>query len=116
MKTALSLAGSFLGVLIVLLALTWVIQGSEFFMYKVFAPKYAAVERQVYEETPSYNQGMFQSLRNEQRQYEAASPESKAALRKIILHEVDSYPDHSKLPTDLQAFVAQLEREERTSR
>lgn len=34
-----------LGVLLVILGLTWLFQGNDFFMYKVFAPRQEAVRR-----------------------------------------------------------------------
>jgi hypothetical protein len=49
-----------------ILALTWIVQGNDFFMYKVFAPEYEKVRRQTFEETKSYRQGMTQELENMQ--------------------------------------------------
>jgi hypothetical protein len=95
------------GVLCGILALGWVFQGNDFFMYKVFAPKYEAARRQVWEETPSYNQGMKQELENFRFQYEQASPESKAALASIILHRAAAYGEE-KLSPDMQDFVRKL--------
>ena len=43
-------AGGFIGLgvlaFLALMAATWLVQGSNFFMYKVFAPKYEEVRRQ----------------------------------------------------------------------
>ena len=47
-------------VVLVGLGITWLAQGNDFFMYKVFAPRYATVQRQVFEQTPSYVKGMVQ--------------------------------------------------------
>lgn len=116
MKAVLGTIGVVLGALLVLLALTWMAQGSNFFLYKVFAHQYAVVEREVYEGTPSYNQGMIQELQNMQREYLKAPEDSKPALRKIILRRSDAYPNKDRMPADLQAFIAQLEREERSAR
>jgi hypothetical protein len=104
--------GGFLAFILVLLVLTWVIQGNEFFMYQYFAPRQAAVERRVFEETKSYNQGMIQELQNMQFQYVQAKPEQQAILASIILHRTADY-DISKLPPDLRSFVLSL-RIERT--
>lgn len=97
---------AFLG-LVIILALTWVFQGNEFFLYKVFAPKQEAVRREVFEESKAYNQGMVQELQNMQFEYEQASPEHKAALASIILHRAADY-DVEKLPADLRSFISGL--------
>lgn len=101
--------------LILMLGLTWVVQGNGFFLYKVFAPKYEQVRRETFEETKSYNQGMVQELQNMQFQYVQAKPEQKATLASIILHRVADY-DGERLPPDLREFIAQLRREREIAR
>jgi hypothetical protein len=100
MKTIL--AG--IGIIIAILVFTWVVQGNDFFLMKVFAPKYEQVRRETFEQSKAYNQGMLQELQNMQFQYEQADPAHKAALASIILHRAADYPD-DKLPTDLRAFI-----------
>jgi len=95
------------GLIIFMLALTWVIQGNDFFMYKFFAPKQEAVRREVFENTKSYTQGMIQNLRKMQFEYVQAQPDQKAALGNIILQQYADYPDQ-QLPPDLQVFMANL--------
>lgn len=89
---------------LLILAITWIAQGNEFFLYKFFAPKQEAVRREVFEETKSYNQGMVQELQNMQFEYIKAEPSQKAALASIILHRAADYPA-DRLPTDLRAFI-----------
>lgn len=96
-----------LACLVGILGIAWLAQGNDFFMYKMFAPKYAAVQRQVFESTPSYRQGMIQELQNMQFEYEKADSSAQAALADIILHRVAAYGE-DKLPSDLQSFVAKL--------
>ncbi len=98
-------------VLAVMLGLVWILQGNDFFLYKVFAPKYEQVRRETFEQSKAYNQGMIQELQNMQFQYEQANPEQKDALASIILHRVADY-DETKLPPDLRAFIQKL-RDER---
>ena len=99
-----------LGVIVLLIALTWAIQGSDFFMYKVFAPKYVAVQRQTFEQSKSFNQGMIQELQNMQFEYVQAKPEARDALASIILHRAADY-DEKQLPSDLRAFIVKLRAE-----
>ncbi len=102
---------SVLGVLVLALASVWLVQGSDFFLYKAFAPKYEKVRRQTFEESKAYNQGMIQELQNMQFQYvQAKSQEEKDALASIILHRAADYPEE-KMPADLRAFVHQLKQE-----
>lgn len=107
------LGGIFLGIvaLVVLLGLSWVFTGNEFFLYKYFAPKRAEVERQVFENTKSYNQGMIQELQNMQFEYIKATPEQKQALGSIILHRAADF-DENKLPVDLREFIKTVKHDQ----
>lgn len=103
MKTTLAVIGSIIGII----AVTWIIQGDDFFLFKTFAPKYEQVRRETFEQSKAYNQGMIQELQNMEFEYVKASPEHRAALRSIILHRSADYPSE-KLPPDLAAFIQQL--------
>ena len=94
-------------VVVCLLSITWLIQGNDFFMFKVFAPRYANVQREVFENTKSYQQGMIQELYAMQWEYEQADDAHKAALADLILHRVADFPE-GDLPSDLQAFITKL--------
>jgi hypothetical protein len=105
MKTAAIILASIIG----LLAVAWLIQGNDFFLYSVFAPKYEAVRRQTFEQTKSYNEGVAQELRSAQLDYARAKTDAeKQALASYVLHQVAGY-DTNKLPPDLQSFVSQLQ-------
>ncbi|TRZ51549.1 hypothetical protein D4R99_04245 [bacterium] len=100
--------------LTIVFGLAWVIQGNDFFMYKVFAPKYEQVRRETFEQSKAYNQGMIQELQNMQFQYLQANPEQQQALAFIILHRVADF-DVNKLPADLRGFIEQLKRDQSSS-
>jgi predicted restriction endonuclease len=93
--------------LLALLLIIWALQGNDFFLTKVFAPKYEQVRRETFEQSKAYNQGMIQELQNMEFEYVKAAPEQQDALASIILHRVADY-DIEKLPADLRAFVLQL--------
>ena len=108
--------GKIIGVIIGILAITWAIQGNDFFMYKVFGLRYEQTRRQIFEESKAYNQGMVQELQNMQFTYEQASPEHKQALGSIILHRAADYnveANWNRMPVDLKQFLAQLKAERR---
>jgi len=99
-----------------LFGLTWLVQGNEFFLYKYFAPRQAAVEREVFEETKSYNDGMVQELQNMQFEYaKTTDVKAKDAMASIILHRAAAY-DETKLPADLRSFIQDLKRERTLSK
>jgi len=98
-----------IGILTGILCLTWVFQGNDFFMYRVFAPGYEQTRRQVFEQSKAYNQGMLQELENMQLEYLKASPEGKDAMASIILHRASEYGE-AKLPSDLRIFIADLKQ------
>jgi hypothetical protein len=102
-----------IGAVVGVLALTWLLEGNNFFLYKVFAPKMEAVRRETFEQSKAYNQGMIQELQNMQFEYAKATPAQQAGLAAIILHRTADY-DENKLPMDLRAFIQKL-RNERTA-
>ena len=99
-----------LGLLVLGLGIVWFAQGSDFFLYRMFAPKYEAVRRETFEESKAYNQGMVQELQSMQFQYVQADAEHKKALASVILHRAADYP-RDKMPEGLRAFVYELERD-----
>ena len=112
-----SVVGLVVLALIVVLGLTWIGQGNDFFLYKVFAPKYEQVRRETFEQSRAFNQGMVQELQNMQFDYVKATPEQKDALASIILHRASGYNlDDPIVPNDLRAFIAQLKRERTQAR
>jgi hypothetical protein len=103
----MKVAASIIGILVVVLGLTWIIQGNDFFMYKFFGIKYENVRREIFEQSQAYNQGMVQELDNMMFEYQGADKEHKAALASIFLRRA-SYYGIEKLPPDLKQFANQL--------
>ena len=75
--------------------------------YKFFAPKYRAVDNQVFKESEQYNDGMIRDLENLQMEYIKATAEQKDALRAITLHRFSVYPE-DKMPPNLRNFYNSL--------
>lgn len=101
---------SILGLLVVILALTWLTQGNSFFLYKVFAPEYANVQRQVFENTDSYKRGMIQNLNNWRVKFIESDSAGREGIASVILHEVAEFPIDS-LPNNLRNFIDSLQKE-----
>ena len=103
---AWSLAG-----LLLVVGLGWFAAANQLAMFKVFNPAYQQAQRETFEQSKSYRQGMVQELQNMQFEYEQASPEHKAALRRIILQRAADFPDDDMTPA-LASFVNKLRRGE----
>ena len=88
-----------------------VVQGADFFVWSWLAPRKAAVERKVFENTKSYKEGFAQEVRDYRRDYMRAETahdeEHRLALRSAILHMVADY-DLDKLPADLHEWIDKL--------
>lgn len=99
--------GSVVLFFVAVFGLGWIIQGNDFFMYKVFAPKYEQVRRDTFEHSRAFNQGMVQELQNMQFTYTTEKdPDAKAALASIILHRASGYNmDDPTVPAELRTFV-----------
>jgi len=101
--------------LLSIVLLSWFFQGNDFFMYKLFAPKYEQVRRETFEQTKSYNQGMIQEIQNMQFDYIKAEPSQKLALASIILHRSADFPIDN-MPLDLRNFINELRQERMSAR
>ena len=89
----------------------WLVQGNDFFLFKVFAPKYEEVRRETFKQSQAYNDGMITELQNMWIEYnKSTTEEQKKALRSVILHRVKGY-DENKLPNDLQIFIYNLKNQ-----
>jgi len=75
--------------------------------YKFFAPKYRAVDNQVFKQSEQYNDGMIRDLENLQLEYVNADKEHKDAVRAIVLHRFSVYPE-DKMPPNLRNFYNDL--------
>jgi type II secretory pathway component PulC len=78
-----------------------------FWAYQYFAPKYRAVDNQVFKQSEQYNDGMIRDLENLQVEYINADAEKKQALRAIVLHRFSVYPE-DKMPPNLRNFYNDL--------
>jgi hypothetical protein len=86
----------------------WVAQGNQFFLYKVFAPQYEAVRRDVMLESRAYSEATTREFNRLRLQYvQAKTEDEKAAIRAMALHEAAAF-DKSRLPVDLQSFLTQI--------
>lgn len=103
MKQLSTVVGIFLGAILLFFVLSFL--GYE--GYKFFSPRYAAVARNVFENTQAYNEGMVRDLENLRMQYISADHEQKDALRAIILHRFEVYPE-DRLPPNLRNFYNSL--------
>lgn len=74
-------------------------QGTDFFMYKFFAPRQEAVRRQVYEHTKSFKQGNTQRLNTLCTQVATTDADHRALINDVIAQEFaewnsDDVPDY----------------------
>ena len=107
MKAFMWYAMGFIGILILCLSVTWIVQGNNFFMYRVFGLRYEQTRREIFEQSKAYRQGMVQELENMLYQYEQADENHKAALASMILHRAADIPDDA-IPYNLRASIQQL--------
>jgi hypothetical protein len=100
-----------LGALIAMALVAFAIQGTDFFLYKTFAPRREAVRREVFEQSKAYRDGLMQELRSAQIDYaKATSPQQKHAIGALVLHDVAGF--QGDLPADLDDFVRAVRAEQ----
>ena len=89
----------------VLLGVTWIGQGNNFFLYQYFAPKYEQVRRETYEQTKSYRQGSVQRLSTLCTQVAETDDNHKPMINDIISHEFAEW-DSQDVPQYLRPCLA----------
>ena len=99
-----------IGVLVAMAVVAFAVGGTDFFLYKVFAPRQEAVRREVFEQSKAYNEGMQQELQSMAFQYEQTDASHRAALASLILHRVADY-DIGKLNPNMRRFIESLRAE-----
>ena len=107
MSDVMKAIGVVLLLVFVMLGLSWVVMGNDFFIYQWLAPKKAAVERQIFENTPSYIRGNIQELEKQHMDYIKATPAQQAAMKPVILQEA-AVINQDQLPPDLKSWISQL--------
>lgn len=95
------------GALVLFLAFIFGMNLFGFASYSFFAPKYRAVENQVFKESEQYNDGMIRDLENLQLEYIKSDDTGKQSLRAIVLHRFSVYPA-DRMPPNLRNFYEQL--------
>lgn len=74
---------------------------------KTFGVAEANADREIFEQSQSYNEGMIRDLENLRQQYLTATTEQKAALKGMIMHRFSVFPKE-KLPYELRTFYQSL--------
>ncbi len=62
MREVMRVVAGIVAILLFIMALGWLVEGNNFFMFRYWAPKYEGARRQTYEQTKSYRQGSTQRL------------------------------------------------------
>lgn len=106
--SVLKVIGVVLLCVVLLFGVGFAIQGADFFMYQVFAPKYEQVRRNTFEQSRAFNEGQMQHLRSIQAQFATATPEQQKALAQLVMQNYAAY-DVSKLTPQLQDFYYQCQ-------
>lgn len=96
--------------LLLIFGITWAVQGNNFFMYKMFAPKVEQVRYDVFKNSQSYNDGIAQELQQLQLEYIKGSVEQRAAIGTMVLHKVAGYK-MERLDKSLQNFINTIKQE-----
>jgi hypothetical protein len=85
----------------------FVLQALDLGFYAFWAPKYKAVERQVFEESKPYVQGKITYLNRLRGEYVLADDAQKPALKAVIKREA-SQINLAYLPDDLKVFLREI--------
>lgn len=96
------------GGLLILILLGWVLHANQLAHDAVFGPAQAAVERNAFEQSKSYRQGVIQELQNMQFEYIKANSDQQRMLRSVILHRAADLPADAPIPYDLLQFIQDL--------
>ncbi len=93
--------------LILFLGLVFGLSYFALFQFGFFAPKYAAIERQVFENTPSYLLGKEQEIAKDRQEYLTSNDDSKAIIKSVLRQSMAGV-DRTQLSLQSQQFLNQL--------
>lgn len=110
MKTALALIAAFVGLVVLVVTLSFLGTGLELAQYEFWAPKQAAAQNKVFHNTTTYTDGETLALTRLRTDYKTADPAHKAAIKEEIIEEAGNV-DLNKLPESLREFIQELESE-----
>jgi hypothetical protein len=109
MTTGKAIAWAF-AALIGIFLIAWMVQGNDFFIYKVFGSKYEQTRHEIFKTSQSYVDGKVQELQQNMLEYQKGSPEVKAMLKTVIIRE-SAKVDENFIPSDLRAFINGLKNQ-----
>jgi len=100
-----------IGFFALIFALTWGDQANEYGIKKGFGIKNANLDRQIFEESYSYNRGMIQDLQNLQIEYRKAEFKHDTnhmdLVSSMVVHRFAGFSE-DKLPYDLYQFIQEM--------
>ncbi len=95
--------------IVIILGIVWIAQGSDFFLFKTYAPKYEQVRQDTFKNSQAYNEGMAKDILSLETDYiQATDPQVKAGLKGVIKQKLAGY-DTTKFPPDLRKFLSSLD-------
>jgi hypothetical protein len=99
-----------LGVLVALVGLPWLIQGNDFYLTKMFAPKMEQVRYDTFKQSKSHIEGNIDDLRQDYRIWIKGDAEQRSMIRTGVIQKMDKI-DEKTLPSDLYEWVQKLRQE-----
>ena len=108
MKEILAWTFGSIGAVILLCLLGFIATGGNLLSYAYFAPKYQAIQRQVYTQSPSFILGNQGELEQQARAYRASTdPSAQAVIKAGMQTDVDNLGTGFPVPTDVNAILNQ---------
>lgn len=89
-----------------IIAIGWGLTANDLVMYQFFAPKRAVIQREVFENTPSYQLGNLQNLRQDVADYNRTTdPAIKQTIQAALQTKVNGLPPNFSIPSDVQTVL-----------
>lgn len=98
----------FIIAIIGILAIGFVGQELDLFTFSYFAPRYEAVHRKIFEQTPSYVQGKVQDLSNYKLQYEISRDDADKQAIQAVVRSQFANMDDKYIPESLRPYLHQM--------
>lgn len=96
-----------LGGFVLLLAIGWVLSANSILMKKFLGVFYEDINREIFEETKSYNEGKIQQLAKYRLEYLKSDVTNKEAIQSTIQTMFADF-DKDHLPLELKSFLTQM--------
>ncbi|MDD5738495.1 MAG: hypothetical protein PHY72_01005 [Candidatus Pacebacteria bacterium] len=109
MKDEVRVFGIAVSWVVLVVVIVFILGGAGLAYKMIFAPRHAAVDRQVFEESQSYVQGKIQDLSKYHNEYQKTDDiAAKEAIKQLIIQQFAQFDSNKVVDVNLRKFLISM--------